>query len=48
MTEWDEVLKYLKPKDVPYCPESPSIPQQVFLRSNAMEALFGGAAGGGK
>jgi predicted phage terminase large subunit-like protein len=48
MTEWEEVLKYLKPKDVPYCPESPSIPQQVFLRSNAMEALFGGAAGGGK
>lgn len=48
MTQWEEVLRYLKPKDVPYCPEDPSIPQQVFLRTNAIEALFGGAAGGGK
>ena len=48
MTQWEEVLRYLKPRDVPYCPEAPSIPQQVFLRSNAIEALFGGAAGGGK
>lgn len=48
MTQWEEILQYLKPRDVPYCPEEPSIPQQVFLRSNAIEALFGGAAGGGK
>jgi predicted phage terminase large subunit-like protein len=31
-----------------YCPEEPSINQKVFLRTNAIEALFGGAAGGGK
>ena len=48
MTQWEEILQYLKPRDVPFCPEQPSIPQRVFLRSNAIEALFGGAAGGGK
>lgn len=48
MTNWQEILDYLKPRAIPYCPEAPSIPQQVFLRSNAIEALFGGAAGGGK
>jgi len=48
VTQWEEILQYLKPRDVPFCPEQPSIPQRVFLRSNAIEALFGGAAGGGK
>lgn len=46
--QWDEVLEWLKPKEPPFCPEVPSLPQKVFLRTNAMEALFGGAAGGGK
>ena len=32
----------------PFCPEEPSINQKVFLRTNSIEALFGGAAGGGK
>jgi predicted phage terminase large subunit-like protein len=45
---WDEVLKWLMPKEPSFCPETPSLPQKVFLRTNAMEALFGGAAGGGK
>lgn len=45
---WDEVLEYLTPKEPPFCPEEPSINQKVFLRTNAIEALFGGAAGGGK
>jgi len=45
---WQSVLEYLKPKPPPYAPEAPSMQQQVFLRTNAMEALFGGAAGGGK
>jgi predicted phage terminase large subunit-like protein len=45
---WNEVLKYLTPKETPFCPEEPSINQKVFLRTNSMEALFGGAAGGGK
>lgn len=48
MTDWQKVLDYLEPKPSPYCPESPSITQKVFLRTNALEALFGGAAGGGK
>ena len=46
--DWGEILKYLKPKDPLFCPELPSVQQQVFLRTNAIEALFGGAAGGGK
>jgi predicted phage terminase large subunit-like protein len=45
---WNEILEYLQPKMPPYCPEEPSINQKVFLRTNAIEALFGGAAGGGK
>jgi predicted phage terminase large subunit-like protein len=46
--DWEEILRFLKPKEPPYCPEKSSVQQQVFLRTNAMEALFGGAAGGGK
>lgn len=46
--DWEAILEYLKPKEPFYVPEQPSIQQQVFLRCNAIEALFGGAAGGGK
>jgi hypothetical protein len=45
-TDWAKVLEYLEPKKSPFCPEEPSMPQKVFLRTNAIEALFGGAAGG--
>ncbi len=45
---WNEVLEYLTPIEPHFCPEEPSINQKVFLRTNAIEALFGGAAGGGK
>lgn len=48
MTDWNKVLDYLQPKEPPYCPEEPSLTQKVFLRTYAIEALFGGAAGGGK
>jgi len=48
MTDWDKVLDYLKPKQPLYAPEAPSLTQSVFLRTYAIEALFGGAAGGGK
>ena len=48
MIDWDEILEFLQPKDSPYCPEEPSLTQKVFLRTYALEALFGGAAGGGK
>ena len=47
-TDWNKVLNYLEPKAAPYCPEEPSLNQRVFLRTYALEALFGGAAGGGK
>jgi hypothetical protein len=46
--DWDKVLKYLEPKEAKYCPETASLTQKVFLRTYALEALFGGAAGGGK
>lgn len=48
MTDWNKVLQFLEPKKPPFCPEEPSITQKVFLRTYCMEALFGGAAGGGK
>lgn len=48
MTDWNKVLEYLEPKISEYCAEKPSITQKVFLRTNTLEALFGGAAGGGK
>lgn len=47
-TDWNKVLEYLSPKMPPFCPEEPSINQKVFLRTNSLEGLFGGAAGGGK
>lgn len=48
MADWQKVLTYLEPKRPMFCPEEPSLTQKVFLRTNAIEALFGGAAGGGK
>jgi len=46
--DWAKVLDYLQPKMPSFCPEEPSINQKVFLRTYSIEALFGGAAGGGK
>lgn len=46
--DWNKVLDYLEPRPAPHCPESPSLTQKVFLRTYSLEALFGGAAGGGK
>jgi len=48
MADWKKVLEYLEPKAPPFCPEEASITQKVFLRTYSLEALFGGAAGGGK
>lgn len=48
MTDWKKVLDYLEPRAPQFCPEEPSLTQKVFLRTYAIEALFGGAAGGGK
>ena len=46
--DWNKVLEYLEPRESPYSPETPSLTQKVFLRTYSLEALFGGAAGGGK
>lgn len=48
MTDWNKVLDYLQPKAPLFCPEEASLTQKVFLRTYQLEALFGGAAGGGK
>ena len=48
MADWEKVIEYLEPKAPLYCPEGASLTQKVFLRCYALEALFGGAAGGGK
>jgi hypothetical protein len=48
MTDWQKVHEWLQPKLPSFCPEEASLTQKVFLRTNAQEALFGGAAGGGK
>lgn len=47
-TDWNKILDYLEPRASPYCPEEASLTQKVFLRTYSLEALFGGAAGGGK
>ena len=48
MADWDKIYEYLQPKQPLFCPEEASLTQKVFLRSYALEGLFGGAAGGGK
>ena len=48
MTDWTDIYEFLQPKPPIYCPEEPSLTQKTYLRSTALEALFGGAAGGGK
>ena len=48
MADWTDIYDFLQPKPPSFCPEEPSITQKAFLRSSHLEALFGGAAGGGK
>ena len=48
MADWNKIYEYLQPKESLFCPEEASLTQKVFLRSYALEGLFGGAAGGGK
>jgi len=48
MADWEALHEYLQPIEPQYCPEEPSLTQKVFLMSDQTEALFGGAAGGGK
>jgi predicted phage terminase large subunit-like protein len=48
--KWDQIVNFFQPKMPPYCPEldTMSLPQKVFLYYDGKEALYGGAAGGGK
>jgi predicted phage terminase large subunit-like protein len=46
--DWRKVLEHLEPKKPLYCPHEPHPKQKAFLRSETLEALFGGAASGGK
>lgn len=48
--DWESILKFMEPKAPLFLPanEQPSPKQKAFLRVDAKEALFGGAAGGGK
>ena len=48
MADWTDIYDFLQPKPPLFCPEEPSLTQKAFLRSSHLEALFGGAAGGGK
>jgi hypothetical protein len=48
MTDWSAIYEFLQPKPPLFCPEAPSLTQKTYLRSSHLEALFGGAAGGGK
>jgi hypothetical protein len=44
----EEYLRRARAESIPYCPHTPTVKQQAFLRCNEREAMFGGAAGGGK
>lgn len=45
--EWLDASEYPWPTG-PYIPHEPSVPQDAFLWYQGLEALYGGAAGGGK
>lgn len=47
-SELEEMISLLIPPKIPYCPHTPSPKQMEFLSLDCMEALYGGAAGGGK
>ncbi len=48
MKDWSDIYEFLQPIEPMFCPETPSLTQKTYLRSLSLEALFGGAAGGGK
>src|SRR5947209_4263637 len=45
--EWVDATNYPWPSG-PYIPHEPELPQDAFLWYQGLEALYGGAAGGGK
>lgn len=47
-SEATELLELLSPQSIPFCPHTPSEKQREFLNLDCLEALYGGAAGGGK
>lgn len=48
LTRNPDLIQYLTPRLTPYIPHTPTPKQTAFLLLNCREALFGGAAGGGK
>lgn len=46
--DWQKVRDFLEPKPPLYSPHEPHPKQKAFLRTDALEVLFGGAASGGK
>ena len=46
--DWEKVVEFLEPKPCLYTPHEPHPKQKAFLRTEVLECLFGGAAGGGK
>ena len=46
--DWSDIYEFLQPLPPQFCPEQPSLTQKTYLRTTGLEALFGGAAGGGK
>jgi hypothetical protein len=47
-SELFDAMSYVWPESGPYIPHEPSVPQDAFLWLQCIEALYGGAAGGGK
>lgn len=45
---WEKLAAFLEPEPPKFCPHEPYPKQKAFLRTEALEALYGGRAGGGK
>lgn len=46
--KWAKLLQSIEPEPPKFCPHEPTVKQKAFLKYEGLEALYGGAAGGGK
>lgn len=46
--DWEKLAAFLEPEPPKFCPHTPFLKQKAFLRVEALEAMYGGRAGGGK